>query len=76
MREALFLWMRLCFAARSAREEASFTSFSFLLLCAVLKAISSRLLRVLFTFSFRLEPLRALLAVLVTGILLVHEYSR
>lgn len=66
---ALFLWITWFFSARSAREMATTISFSFLLFFALRTAISRFEMIFLFTDSFLLEPLKALLAVLVTGML-------
>lgn len=65
---ALFLWITFFLAARSARDIALII-FSFTLsFFARRMAISSLAMRVLFTDSFFRLPLRARLAVLVTGI--------
>lgn len=66
---ALFLWMIFFFAARSASEVANLISSLFLDLFARRTAISSFFIKSLFTVVLFLEPLRALLAVFVTGIL-------
>lgn len=75
MRAALFLWITFFLTARSAKETA-FLIFSgrgdFF---AVLTAISRPLTMILLTASLFFEPLRALLAVFVTGITNVIIYE-
>jgi len=58
-------------AARSARDMAEITFAAVLLFLAVLTAISSLLTIILLIICFCLLPLRALLAVLVTGMSIV-----
>jgi len=65
---ALFLWITFFFAARSAREIADKIFSVPLAFFAILTATSSFLRISLFTDSLFLELLRALLAVVVTGI--------
>ena len=69
MRAALFGCNIFFFEARSVRLIASSISFSERDFLARLTAISSFETAILFTFSFLLDARRALLAVLVTGIL-------
>ena len=69
--EALFLWIVDVFDARSARETAFSIAFLLLDFFADLIAISSLESMILFTISFLLDPLNALLAVFVTGMWVV-----
>lgn len=66
---ALFLWITLFLAARSTRDIVFKTASFVLVLLAVRIAISTPLIMSLLTTSFLFEDLKALLAVLVTGIL-------
>ena len=66
---ALFLWITFLLAARSASETALRTSLVFLVFFASLIAASSLLMVSLLTTSLARLPLRALLAVFVTGII-------
>lgn len=65
---ALFLWITLFLAALSANEIAAIIFSAVLLFFATLTATSSFPIISLFMDSLFLEPLRALLAVVVTGI--------
>ena len=65
---ALFLWINFFFAARSANLIAVMVFLAVLSLLACLIAISSIEAKDLLAFVFRFETLRALFAVLVTGI--------
>jgi len=65
---ALFLCMMWFLAARSEREIAVRTSFSFLPFFATRMAISNLVFISLFIASFLVELLSALFAVFVTGI--------
>lgn len=66
----------ICFlAARSVKEIADVISFSFLLFLANLRLTSRLDTTFLFIFPLRIDPLRALLAVLVTGIHLIINYQ-
>lgn len=65
---ALFLWKSFFFTDLSTRDIALRIFSFFLLFLARRIAISSLALKVLFSFSFLLETLKALLAVFVTGI--------
>lgn len=65
---ALFLWITLFLAALSANEIAAIIFSVALLFFATLTATSSFPIISLFMDSLFLEPLRALLAVVVTGI--------
>ena len=64
---ALFLWITLFLAARSASEIAAVIFSAVLLFLATRVATSSFPRIILFIDSLFLEPLRALLAVVVTG---------
>lgn len=64
---ALFLWMAFFFAALSANETAAIISFEDLLFFARRTATSNFVTVILLMEAFFLEPLSALLAVLVTG---------
>lgn len=71
MRAALFLWIKCFFAALSAKDMA-FCIFSKVLdFLAVLTASSRFFLINKFTATFFFDDLKALLAVLVVGMLLV-----
>ena len=71
IRAALFLWMVFFLAARSAREIAFNTGSLVFSFFAFLTAISSPPNITLLTLVFIREPLKALLAVLVTGMRIV-----
>lgn len=70
------MWITFFLAALSARETADTIALTDLLRFAVLTAISNLLKMSLLVISFFLEPLRALLAVLVIGIIICDcEYT-
>ncbi len=79
--EALFLWIACFFVALSAIEEALEISLMLLDFLATRTAISRAEIIFLLISSFLLDPFKALLAVLVTGIIfsihstLVAEYN-
>lgn len=64
---ALFLWITFFLAALSAKDTALVTFSAVLLFRATLTATSSLPRIILLIDSLFLEPLRALLAVVVTG---------
>lgn len=68
---ALFLWMAFFLAAWSAKETALMIKSFVLAFLAFLIATSSRDRIILLIFAFCFEPLKALLAVFVTGMQLV-----
>ena len=69
--EALFLWMVCFLKALSAREIAFKIVFLEGCFLAALTAISSLEMITLFIFAFWNDPLKALLAVFVTGMRVV-----
>lgn len=66
---ALFLWIKLFLAARSAKETALIISLFFLLFLAALMAISRFERMLALTLAFFFDDLKALFAVLVTGMI-------
>lgn len=75
IRAALFLWIKLLFAVLSTTDTASRTALEVFTFSAFRMAISMLAMLRLFIFALRFELRRALLAVLVTGIIIAFCFE-